>query len=1838
MVYGRRILPAEALLYGFENPRMMLPIAFNPSRRVRMIAVGAFVVLTSASRVDAQIAFRQVNAAVPQTAQTTVTVPFAAAQTAGNLNVVAIGWSTPTVQVIGVTDTTGNNYTVAAGPTVQAGVQAQVMYIAPNIAGAGPNVNRVSVTFNGAAAFPDVRIAEYSGLATTSPVVGSAGAVGKSTTSNSGALNVPATNALLIGANYVSSRTTKPGTNYTTRVITSPDADILEDRIVTAAGNYSATASLSSGNWVMQIVALRAASVAGDTQPPTAPSQLVATPISSAQINLTWTASTDNVGVTGYRVERCQGAGCTTFVDVGASTTTSYSSTGLTSSTSYTYRVRATDAAGNFSGYSNTSTTSTPAPVDTQPPTNPTSLVSSAISSSRIDLTWAGSTDNVGVTAYRIERCQGAGCANFAETGTSTTTTYSDLALTGSTSYSYRVRATDAAGNLSAYSNPSTAVTPAPADTQPPTDPIGLIASAVSSTQINLSWTGSTDNVGVTAYHLERCSGTGCTTWGEVATPGTAAYSDAGLTAGTSYSYRVRAADAAGNLSGYSNVATTTTTGGVPSPIAFLQVNSAVPQTPQTTVTVPFRGAQTGGNLNVVAIGWGTPNAQVISVSDTTGNVYTVAATPTVQTGVQAHVIFVAANIGPAAANANAVTVTFNAAVDYPDVRIAEYGGLAATNPVEAAAGAVGTGTTANSGTITTTSANVLLVGANYVTATTTDPGAGYTSRVVTSPDGNILEDRIVTAAGSYTATASVSSGSWVMQVVALRGSNAGPPLPDLTVTKTHNASFTQGQVGATYSMTVANSGSTATSGTVSLTDTLPSGLTATALSGPGWGCTTATLTCTRTDALPAGTSYSPVTLTVNVANNAPANVTNTVTVSGGGESNTANNSASDVTTINASSGIQTPTFVQQNYATPQTPQSVVSVTYTQAQTIGNLNVVVIGWSDATSQIQSVTDARGNVYVAAVGPTALAGFATQSIYYAILGHGAAANGNAVTVVFSAAVPFADVRIAEYAGIDPATPVDGVAASSGNGGAGNSGAMTTTGSTDLLVGANYVEAATTAPGSGYTTRVITTPDADILEDRVVGAVGSYSATASLSGGRWIMQLVAFHALGSVAPAPDLTVTKTHAGMFAQGQSGATYTLIVTNVGTAPASGIVTVTDTLPSQLTATALNGAGWNCTLATLTCTRSDALGVGQSYPTMTLTVDVALNAPASITNVATVSGGGQSSGGNDTASDVTVVTGVSVTPATAVITSTQSQQFVVNGLGTQSVVWSVDGSAGGTAATGTITSGGLYAPPIVSGLHTVTATTTDGMRSVDAKVYVTNYSGTFTHHNDNARTGQNLNETVLTPANVRAGSFGKLLTYSLDGMAISSPLYVANVNVPGQGLHNVVYVATEHDSVFAFDADGLSSSPLWSKSFVNPAAGVTSVPCHDPDPDCDISPEIGITSTGVIDPLTRTLYLVAKTKEVVDQNVSYIQRLHALDIASGDEKFGGPVILQASVPGNGWGSNAGVLSLDSLHQNQRPALLLANGVVYIGFGSHSDVQPYHGWLLGYNASTLQQVMAVSFSPDDAGAGLWQANGGPATDSSGNIYVITGNGNFDVNTGGRDYGDSFLKLNTAGTVIDYFTPSNQGTLNANDFDLGAAGPLLLPDQPGAHPHVLVSAGKNNTIYLVDRDNMGHYNAKNDNQVVQSLVNIFPHGTPQPGNYSAPVYFNGAVYFSPVADNIQAFALTNGLLSSAPTSRSSEFYSYPGGALAISANGSVNGILWAIQRNGSCGPPPTCPSAAPGVLRAYDASDLRTQIYSSDQSGDLDALDYAAKFSVPVVANGKVFVSSMSKLTVYGLLP
>ena len=392
----------------------------------------------------------------------------------------------------------------------------------------------------------------------------------------------------------------------------------------------------------------------------------------------------------------------------------------------------------------------------------------------------------------------------------------------------------------------------------------------------------------------------------------------------------------------------------------------------------------------------------------------------------------------------------------------------------------------------------------------------------------------------------------------------------------------------------------------------------------------------------------------------------------------------------------------------------------------------------------------------------------------------------------------------------------------------------------------------------------------------------------------------------------------------------------------------------------------------------------------------------------------------------------------------------------------------------------------------------------------------------------------------------------------------------------------------------------------------------------CDIMPEIGITGTPVIDPATGTLYVVAKTKEGAN---TYRQRLHALDIATGAEKFGGPVLIQATVPGTGVGSSGGQLAFNSLRENQRTALLLHNGVVYMGFGSHGDVQPYHGWLLGYNATTLQLVMAWVATPNGEGGGIWQSGGGLAIDAAGNFYFATGDGTYTINAGGVDYGNTFLKFNPASGVLDYFTPHDQAFLDANNLDLDAGGMILLPDQPGAHPHLLVSAGKDGTIYVVDRDNMGHYNSTT-NQNVQTLPNIFPFGDASTRELQLARLLQRSRLLrscrrcgaSVQRDERPSFDVT-------------DLHDATGVCLSWCVAGrsprmaAPNGIVWAVRKNG----------AAPGTLHAYDASNLAIELYNSDQAGTRDSMDPAAKFAIPLVINGKVFVASEGRLTIFGLL-
>jgi hypothetical protein len=532
------------------------------------------------------------------------------------------------------------------------------------------------------------------------------------------------------------------------------------------------------------------------------------------------------------------------------------------------------------------------------------------------------------------------------------------------------------------------------------------------------------------------------------------------------------------------------------------------------------------------------------------------------------------------------------------------------------------------------------------------------------------------------------------------------------------------------------------------------------------------------------------------------------------------------------------------------------------------------------------------------------------------------------------------------------------------------------------------------------------------------------------------------------------------------------------------------------------------------------------------------------------------------------------------------------------------------------------------SGVSVARGETTASASATPSPSAVAGYQGTFTYHNDNARTGQNVFETTLTPANVSSDTFGRLFAYGVDGQVYAEPLYVPAINVPGKGTHNVVYVATEHDSVYALDADQ-ALPPLWQVSFLDAAKSVTTVSSQAVN-SSDITPEIGITSTPVIDPATGTLYVVAKTSE---GNGIYAQHLHALDIASGAEKFGGPVLIRASAPGSAAPNDGhGNVLWQPLIQNQRSALLLAGGVVYVAFASHGDHGQYHGWILAYDAATLALLAAYVDTPNGLRGGIWQIGNGPAADSEGNIFVLSGNGSFDGNTGGSDLGDSALKLQLISKApgagfnlmqLDSFTPFNQAILNKGDFDFGSSGPFLPPDQSSGPPHLLITGGKGGGIYVLNRDNLGGFQTGSNSQIVQYVPDASAW-------YGTPAYWQGNVYVAPIGDTVKAFRLSGGQLSSAPTSRSVRVLGYPAASPVISANGSSDGILWVLDNTGAG-------QGQTAVLCAYDATNLAALLYESDQSGPRDTAAPGVKFSVPTVANGKVYVPGAEQLTVYGLL-
>ena len=600
----------------------------------------------------------------------------------------------------------------------------------------------------------------------------------------------------------------------------------------------------------------------------------------------------------------------------------------------------------------------------------------------------------------------------------------------------------------------------------------------------------------------------------------------------------------------------------------------------------------------------------------------------------------------------------------------------------------------------------------------------------------------------------------------------------------------------------------------------------------------------------------------------------------------------------------------------------------------------------------------------------------------------------------------------------------------------------------------------------------------------------------------------------------------------------------------------------------------------------------------------------------------------------------LTLSPKLSSVTTSQTLQLTVltAGVGNGDVNWAVDGIANGSPTVGTISSSGAYSPPSAAGSHLVSVVLKANPGAIgSATVEVTDFPGTLTWRNDNARSGVNNQELALAPETVNSSTFGKLFSCPIDGYAYAQPLYVPNLAIPGKGIHNVIFVATEKDSVFAFDADANPCKQLWQTSLIPAGSQAIAFPNLNMVR-TDIVPFVGITGTPVIDGSTSTLYVVAATQTIA-VNPAYVHWVYALDLATGHAE-----IQSAGV---------GIASPDSVFrsrvENQRPALLLDNGSVYIAFGSYGGqcvgetaACHYHGWMFGYDSSSLQQTGVFNTTPLPAiQGGIWQSGGGPSADSNHNVFVVTGDGPFDVNRGGSSYSNSFLRLGTSGglSVSDYFTPCNVPPIEPAPpggdpnmiLDIGDSAPILLPDSASSasQPHILIGGSKDGSLYVVNRDNMGGF----DFPCPDSPARVQTISTGGGPILSTPLFWNNFVYVAPGNGNLMSFHMSNGMLASTPSaSQSPEALGPQGATPVISSDGTNNAVLWLIDSSGALASPNT-----PAILRAFDPEDLSKEIYDSAMVSSRDQAGLAVKFTVPTVANGKVYIGTQTELDVYGLL-
>jgi len=616
----------------------------------------------------------------------------------------------------------------------------------------------------------------------------------------------------------------------------------------------------------------------------------------------------------------------------------------------------------------------------------------------------------------------------------------------------------------------------------------------------------------------------------------------------------------------------------------------------------------------------------------------------------------------------------------------------------------------------------------------------------------------------------------------------------------------------------------------------------------------------------------------------------------------------------------------------------------------------------------------------------------------------------------------------------------------------------------------------------------------------------------------------------------------------------------------------------------------------------------------------------------------------------------VSVSPKRGGLTTSQTLRItatLTNDTANQGVTWSfasTGSTSGGGFSSISSTSGNavMFTAPSGAGVATITATAAgDNTKTATATIGITDLNGVLTYHNNFSRDGTNQKEYALTPSNVTTGTFGKLFSCTADGALYAQPLWIPKVSM-GDGTHNVILAASMRDTVYAFDADKSPCTTYWSKTLI--PSGETWGSYSDVD-SSDIFPDIGILGTPVIDPSTSTIYLIAKTKTTAGV---YHQRLHALSLSDGSEKFGGPVDLTSAITVAGTGDNGDTsasctsssgVPFCPLRENQRAGLVLNNGVVYVTWASHGDQGIYHGWILGFSASNLTRVSQFNSSPNGHKGGIWMAGGAPAVDSSGNLYAATGNGSFD---GITNFGDSVLKLSSTLALSDYFTPDDQADLNAGDVDQGSGGTTLLIDQTsGPIPHLLVTAGKSGVFYVLNRDNLGHFNLSGDGAAVQSWVGARSFSTPAFWNNT--MYYFGVVFGDTQPGQQYAFTPSTGLFATTPTGATPTGFMFPGATPSVSARTNSNGIVWVIDSSAYGTKDSGSRVASAAVLHAYDASDISSELWNSTQ-GSGNAAGFAVKFTVPTVANGKVYVGTrgndntvnpgtvLGELDVYGLLP